>query len=369
MSTNLAPVLIIGAGQAGIALSSCLQRLQVPHVILERDRAFSSWHDRWDGFRTNTPNWMNTLPVLDTDRAPGNDARGFATREEMVAYFEECLEAVRPRLLTGVNVRRVIQGDDGTWSVHTDQEIYRARSVVVCTGAMTTPRIPALAGAIPSSVPRLHSSSYRNPEQIATGSVLLAGSGSSGMQICTLLAESGRFERIHLAVSNVLVLPRRILGVQVHRFLHRLGLFDVRKDSLRGRLMYARLGSRGDPIVRPTPRDVAKQHGVILHGRLTGVDGDTLTFADGSTLASEGLTVIWCTGFRADYGFIETRSPDAFSDSGYPNHVRGVVASAPGLFFVGLRYQYTAASHDIYGVGRDAEYVAREIRRVVSHTS
>jgi putative flavoprotein involved in K+ transport len=354
-------VIIVGAGQAGIALAFYLQRLGVPNVILERDRAFASWHNRWDGFRTNTPNWMNTLPVLGTSKVPGNDPRGFATRQELVDYFAQCLEAVCPRLTTGTSVHRIAQCEDDTWTVHTGRQVYKTRNAAVCTGAMSAPWRPRLSADIPSSVPQLHSSDYRKPEQIATKSVLLVGSGSSGMQICRLLVESGRFDAIHLATSNVLVLPRRILGVQIHRLLHLLGLFDVRKDSLLGKLMYSSL-SRGDPITRPDPRDMAAKHDVLLHGRLTSVDGDTLRFADGSALGTGDLTILWCTGFRADYSFIEARSEDAFmSGSGAPNHARGVVASAPGLYFVGLRYQHTVASHDIYGVGKDAEFVAEHI--------
>jgi putative flavoprotein involved in K+ transport len=355
-------VIIVGAGQAGVTLACSLQRLGIPHVILERDRAFASWHNRWDGFRANTPNWMNTLPVPGTSQVPGNDPRGFATRQELIDYFEQCVEAVRPRLTTGTSVHRIAQCEDGTWTVLAGRQVYQTRNVAVCTGAMSAPWRPPLSADIPSSVPQLHSSDYRKPEQIATKSVLLVGSGSSGIQICRLLVESGRFDAIHLATSNVLVLPHRILGVQIHRFLHLLGFFDVRKDSLRGKLMYAMLDSRGDPITRPDPRDMAAKHGVLLHGRLIGVDGDILRFADGSTLGTENLTILWCTGFRADYSFIEARSADAFMrGSGAPNHVRGVVAAAPGLYFVGLRYQYTVASHDIYGVGMDAEFVAEHI--------
>jgi putative flavoprotein involved in K+ transport len=355
-------VIIVGAGQAGITLACSLQRLGVPYVMLERDRAFASWHNRWEGFRANTPNWMNTLPVLGTSQVPGNDPRGFATRQELIDYFEQCLEAVRPRLTTGTSVDRIAQCEDGTWTVHAGRQVYQTRNVAVCMGAFFTPWRPPLSADIPSSVPQLHSSDYRKPEQIATKSVLLVGSGSSGIQICRLLAESGRFDAIHLATSDVLVLPRRILGVQIHRFLHLLGFFDVRRDSLRGKLMYASLGSRGDPITRPDPRDMAAKHGVLLHGRLTGVDGDTLRFADGSALATRDLTILWCTGSRTDYSFIEARSADAFMrGSGAPNHVRGVVDAAPGLYFVGLRYQYTVASHDIYGVGTDAKFVAEHI--------
>lgn len=361
---------VVGGGQAGISLSYYLQQQRIAHVVLERDRAFSSWRNRWDGFRTNTPNWMNTLPVLDASRLPSNDAARFATRDELVEYFDDCLAAVNPPLRTGVEVRRVVQRESGGWLVHATDRTYEARQVAICNGAMSAPRIPEAAAAIPAAVPQLHSSQYRNPEQIATRSVLLVGSGSSGLQICGLLAQSGRIERIHLAASNVLVLPARLLGIQTHRFLHFLGLFDVRKTSWLGRLMYSGLETRGDPVMRPAPADMARLYGVRLYGKFAGVEGSALRFADGQTLGLDDLTIVWCTGFRGDYAFIEPLDrATAFSDSGYPRHVRGVVAGASGLYFVGLRYQHTVASHDIYGVGRDAQYVADRMWRELSSLS
>jgi cation diffusion facilitator CzcD-associated flavoprotein CzcO len=149
--------------------------------------------------------------------------------------------------------------------------------------------------------------------------VLVVGSGSSGVQITSLLAESHRFETIHLAVSDVLVLPRHVLGVPIHRLVHAFGLFDIPARSGLGRRMYAGPEPRGDPIRRPHPKDLNRLYGVKLHGRLEAVDSEVFQFADGEVLPAEDMTVIWCTGYRGDYEMladmegvacaISTRSP------------------------------------------------------------
>jgi putative flavoprotein involved in K+ transport len=355
-------VLVIGAGQAGLSLSHFLRRNRVSHRVLERDRPFSSWHHRWDGFHANTPNWMNALPRSEAGVYPGKDRDGFATKQELLDYFDRYLLEVDPPLQVGCNVTAVRQDGDGAWEVTSKGMSYKARNVAICTGAMAAPRIPSAAAGIGPDVPQMHSSEYRNPAQLRTPEVLIVGSGSSGIQICKELCRSGRFSRIHLATSNVLVLPRHICGVQIHRFLHFLGFFQVRTQSMIGRLMYSRLETRGDPIVRPHPRDLARQYGVRVYGKVQGIENGRVRFADGQVLSTAGLTVLWCSGYRPDYGWIQnSRGPLPVDRRGYPIHDRGVVQGSDGLYFVGLRYQYTVASHDIYGVGRDAEYVAGHI--------
>lgn len=352
-------VVVVGGGQAGVMLSYYLGQRDVDHLVLERDRPFSAWKDRWDGFRTNTPNWMNTLPVLPKELVPSNDPLVFGTGDEMVEYLDMCLAAVAPPLQTGTNVQRISRASD-IWEVETDDVTYRSKCVAMCNGAMSKPTTPAAARAIPQSVAQIHSSEYRHPEQIKTGSVLVVGSASSGVQICRLLCESERFEQIHMSVSKVTVLPEKILGVQTHRFIHALGLFDVRSRSMIGRLMYSNLENRGDPIMRPTPEDLAKTHGVQLFSRFEGVEGSSLIFRDGQSLSMDDLTIVWCTGFRGDYSMLD-ESVDVLNGNGAPVHDRGVARAAPGLFFVGLRHQHTVASHDIYGVAKDADYVADRI--------
>lgn len=362
-------MIVVGGGQAGLCLSHSLQERAIGHLVLERDVAFSAWRNRWDGFRANTPNWMNRLPFADPALLPSEDPDGFATAPELVAYLETCRAAVNPPLVTGVEVRRIAPAGAG-WSVTTGRNAYFARSVAVCSGAMAAAKLPPGAETVPASVPQIHSSQYRGPAQIGTGSVLVVGTGSSGVQIGRLLCETGGFDRVHFARSKVLVLPRHILGAPTHRVIHAFGLFDVRASSTMGRFMHSSLETKGDPIMRPTPADLRRSHGAEVHGRFAGFADGRVRFADGGSLAADDLTILWCSGFRPDYALVDL--PDrsaAFHPSGHPKHVRGIVDAAPGLYFVGLRYQHTVASHDIYGVARDAEHVAGAIRAGLGRTA
>lgn len=354
-------VIVIGAGQAGISLSYYLQQEGVSHVVLERDRAFSSWHCRWDGFHANTPAWMNTLPIL-PQVMPGGDRDEFVSREELIDYFARCLDLVDPPIRAGTEVTRVTQVDHSLWHVETADHLYESRAVAICTGALSTQKIPAIIETIPPGVTQIYSMDYRRPDQISTDNVLVVGSGSSGVQICQLLGESRRLKSLHLAVSNVMALPRHVLGIPAHRFFHIFRMFDWRVDTLRGKMMSSNLGSTGFPITRPRPKDLQKNLGVELHGRLVGANERELLFDDDSSLSCDDLSIVWCTGLRADYGFIELQSPnEVFDSDGRPIHVRGVAPAAPGLYFVGLLFQYTVASHDIYGVARDARHVAEHM--------
>lgn len=355
---------VIGGGQAGICLSYYLRKERVDHLVFERDRPFASWRNRWEGFCTNTPNWMNTLPLADPQPSLAEDPDGFAPRDELVRYFDACLDATKPPLLTGTEVKRVARQNDGAWLIETNEDCYMARAVAICNGAMSVPRLPRSANNLPQSVPNLHSSQYRSPGQITTGQVLVVGTASSGVQITRLLCESARFAKVHVALSKVLVLPKKILGFPIHRVIHRLGLFDVQTRSTMGRLLYSNLEGRGDPIMRPTPDDLQRQFDLDLRGRFAGVEDGTIRFADGTGLPTDDLTVIWCTGFQPDYRFLEIGNREtAFHPSGHPKHIRGISDALPGLCFVGLRYQHTVASHDIYGVADDARFVAEAIRR------
>lgn len=355
-------VVIVGGGQAGICLSHFLQQRRISHVVLERDRPFSAWYHRWDGLRANTPNWMNTLPGIDQAIFPGSNAAGFATKQELTDYFESYLRATRPPITNGVEVERIVHAETGHWRLTTNGRNFESKNVVVCTGPMSEPRVPAEAAEIPDHVHQMHSIDYRRPDSIHARTVLVVGSGSSGTQICKELGASGRFEQVFLAQSKVLVLPCHVFGIQVHRFLHAFGLFDIRTTSWLGKLMYSGLEQKGDPIVSPTPRDLARTYNVKLLGRFTGADGDSLLFTDGQAIDGRGLTILWCTGFGYDYSWIEVEGRErAFDKHGYPIHTRGVVTGARGLYFLGLRYQHTVASHDIYGVGRDARYLAEYI--------
>jgi len=351
---------IIGAGQAGISTSFLLQQRQISHIVLEKDRAFSEWYGRWDSFHMNTANFMNALPGEAVEFAPGASRNAQGTKADAIRYFEAYLSAVDPHLQEGLEVASISQESDNFWRVIAGESTYEAQNVVICTGALRHPKIPPIAAQLPETVPQMHSREYRNPEQIDTAHVLIVGSGSSGVQICEELARSERFDTVTFAVSGVQILPLEIMGIPILPLVKRLGFLDLRAKSWFGKSLAK--ADRGYPTFPPSPDQLAGRYGVELVGKVSGVDGDRLQCSDGRLVPLESLSVVWCTGFREKHDFIELANRDrAFDESGRPIHDRGAVSAAPGLYFVGLVYQHTLFSQDIYGVGRDAEHVAQHI--------
>ena len=175
---------VVGGGPAGIAVSYFLQQNQITHILLEKDRAFSEWYKRWDSFHMNTANWMNSLPGAEIEFAPGASRDALGTKLEALGYFESYLTTVNLPLQEFTEVTSIKQSRDGSWIVASSDSTYTTRNVVVCTGTLRRPKIPSIATELPKTVPQLHSSEYRNPEQIKSKHVLVVGSGNSGIQIC-----------------------------------------------------------------------------------------------------------------------------------------------------------------------------------------
>lgn len=186
------------------------------------------------------------------------------------------------------------------------------------------------------------------------------GSGNSGVQICEDLTRSGRFDNITFSVSGNLVIPSKIVGISINTLMKWFRLLDLKPNSWLGRKLVQ--ANKGDPTTPPSPEQLAEAFGVDLVGRVTGLDQAGIRCSDGRTVPLETLSVVWCTGFQARYDFIEPLDRDeVFDEAGQPVHERGLVTTAPGLYFVGLRFQYTVASQAIYGMGRDAQFVAQHI--------
>ena len=349
--------IVIGGGQAGITLSYFLQQRGIEHLVLERDRAFSAWHNCWDSFQLNTANWMNTLPGMQKPFAPHKAWYDTATREEALDYFCAYRQMVNPPLKEGVTVTQVAEGEN-TWHVHTDTKTYHTTNVAICTGHAARPFVPDIAKKLPPSILQLHSSAYRNPDQITTANVLIVGSGSSGIQICLDLAQSDQFENLSFALSGNGVVPWSILGIPIGVFSRLLPIFEIQQPSLIGRRI-AHQWQGGDPAMAPSPRWLSKHYGVQRVGRVIDADHRGIVCANGKIISLKDLTVLWCTGFRPDYAFIRVHHPESAFDKNGPIHTRGVCI--PGLFFVGLKFQHTVGSHLLRGVGRDAEYIAQKI--------
>ncbi len=356
-------VAIVGGGQAGLSLSHFLSRAGIDHAVLERDRAFSAWHGRWDSFRMNTANWMNQLAGCDARFAPDQRWYDIADRKAVLNYLDRYLAGGSFPIREGVNVHRVTESDDG-WKCETTAGVFHVRAVVACTGIASHPKIPTFANDLPSQTLQLHSSQFRNAHQIEARNVMVVGSGSSGIQICEDLVRSNRFENVWLATSGNKVLPWRVAGIPIGVLSRITGVFNVR----RGSLLWKRLGfdpSRGDIAMAPSPEALAKQFGVRLTERIEGQNDNHLVAKCGNKIPLDDLQIIWCTGFRPRYDWIQIeRRSDVFDDErpllGQPRHQRGVTARK-GLYFLGLKFQHSVGSHLLYGVGRDAEYLAGKI--------
>lgn len=324
--------LVIGAGQAGLAAGHYLKRAGVRFALLDGGGEIgSAWKERWDSLRLFTPARYNGLPGMpfpgERYSLPGKDD----VAEYLKAYAKRFDLPVRLRCRV-----RSLRRDAGVYVVEDEKgEILKARSVIVATGANQRPYVPAFARELRPEVVQLHSSGYRRPSQIPSGSVLVVGAGNSGAQIALELAEAGR--RVTLSGPDTGSLPRRFLGRDIYDWLWPTLMRPSVDSALGRRLMRGRLFA-GDPLV--------------------GLSTGNLKRTGRTTRVPEGfVAVIWCTGFRPDFGWIEL---PAFGLDGYPLHRRGIVPSVPGLGFVGMRYQYRFGSALLGGVGEDAEYVVSQ---------
>lgn len=408
MPVETTDTLVIGAGQAGLAMSEHLTQAGVPHLVLERDRIAERWRSaRWDSLVANGPAWHDRFPGMtfdEVDPAVGPD--DFPHKEVVAAYLEAYARRFHAPVRTGVEVLSVerLEGRAG-FRVETSQGVIEAQRVVAATGPFQKPVIPPV---IPgdAGVAQVHSSDYRNPDQLAPGAVLIVGAGSSGVQIADELRRAGR--TVHLSVGPHDRPPRSYRGRDFCWWLGVLGKWDMAAPRPgTEHVTIAVSGARGGETI--DFRRLA-QEGMILLGRTEGYADGRLIFAgdlvtnlnngdanhDGLLdeadayverngldlpqdpqarrrwpdaecivnpireldLASAGIaTVIWATGFSADYGWMRI---DAFDERGRPVHQRGVSVE-PGVYFLGLPWQSRRGSSFIWGVWHDARHIAEQI--------
>jgi putative flavoprotein involved in K+ transport len=404
MTTEEVEVVVVGGGQAGVAMSEHLGGCGVPHLVLERHRIAERWRtERWDSLVANGPVWHDRFPGMEyLDLDP--DA--FASKEQVADYFTAYAEKIGAPVRCGVEVTsaRRHTGRPG-FRVETSEGTIDARFVVAATGPFQQPVIPPIVpdGAVPL---QLHSSAYHNPEQLPQGAVLVVGAGSSGVQIADELRRSGR--HVHLSVGPHDRPPREYRGRDFCWWLGVLGLWDAETPPLGAEhVTIAVSGARGGHTV--DFRALAAG-GIELVGRTASFDRGILRFApdladnmargDASylslldaadayverngldlpeepearilgpdpacvteprrelDLADAGVTsIIWATGFSSDYSWLQV---DAFDENGRPRHRRGV-SSEPGVYFLGLPWLSRRGSSFIWGVWHDAKHVVDHI--------
>jgi putative flavoprotein involved in K+ transport len=342
---------IIGGGQAGLTAGYYLSKQDRSFVILDaNERIGDAWRNRWDSLRLFTPACFSSLPGL---RLPA-PAWSFVTKDGLADYLEGYAERFELPVRTGISVDRLSKVN-GRFVVSAGELRFEAENVVVATGAHQIPKVPAFAPELDPRIVQLHSSDYRNPAQLQEGDVLLVGAGNSGAELAVDLSPTHRCWLAGPKTGEIPVrhgtLPARF-GFRVFRFLgHRV----LRVDTPIGRKLGPKLIAHGDPLIRTKLKDLVAA-GVEHVPRVVGVRDGLPVLEDDRVL--EVSNVVWCTGFRTDFRWIDL---PVFGEDGQPLHYRGVVESEPGLYFLGLVFLYSLSSDVLPSRGRDAEHIAKHI--------
>jgi putative flavoprotein involved in K+ transport len=338
-------VAVIGGGQAGLAIGYYLRQKGRRFVIFERAGELApAWRERWDSLTLFTPRRYSALPGLPF---PGNPD-GYPTRDEVIAYLESYAETFELPVELSCEVEQLERGDDGRFLLVVGGRTIIADQVAVATGPFQTPYVPKLAEKLAPDLVQTHAVGYRNPEDVPQGKVLVVGGGNTGFQIAKELSAT---HTVALSIgSRQKPLPQRLLGRDLFWWLTKARILNKTVDSRLGRKLSTR-----DTLIGSSPRELTKRYGVELKSRLIDADGRKIRLEDGSELEVD--VVIWATGYRPDYAWIKLPILD---ERGRPRHRRGVT-DAPGLYFLGLTWQYTRGSALIGFIEDDAEFIAAKI--------
>jgi putative flavoprotein involved in K+ transport len=343
-SDNHVDVAVVGGSQAGLAMGYYLRELGRRFVILERaDSIAPAWRERWDSLTLFTPRRYSALPGLPF---PG-DPDGYPTRDEVIEYLERYEETLELPIELNSEVRR-LSHEDGRFVLELDGRTVTVDQVVVATGPFQTPFVPKVAEQLDPKVSQVHSTGYRGPSGVPEGTVLVVGGGNTGFQIAKELSAT---HKVVLSVgSKQKPLPQRIAGRDLFWWLTKTHLlFTTVESRLGSKLQYR------DTLIGSSPRELTRRHGVELKSRATAASGRTVSFDDGSELEVDA--VIWATGYRPDYSWIDVPVLDAEARL---QHRRGVT-DVPGLYFLGLTWQWTRGSALIGWVKDDAAFLAERI--------
>lgn len=335
---------VIGAGQAGLAVGYHLARQGANFVIVDAGPEVGHvWRSRWDSLRLFTPAGFSGLPGMGFPGSPDT----YPGKDDVADYLQAYASRFRLPVLLDTRVSRLGRRD-GRYVLSTPHGELSAGQVVIATGPFHTPYVPAVAAGAEPGMTQLHSAHYRRPDQLPAGRTLVVGGGNSGFQIAEELAAT---RGVDLAVGQRLPsLPQRVLGRDLFWWLSRIGAMKVNLDTRMGRRM-----SERDFLIGSSPRR-ARDSGVTFRGRLLELSGRRARFADGGEVEVDGI--VWATGYRPDYSWLDI--PGVVGDGGVPVHRRGLTIS-PGLYFVGLTWQRTRGSALIGFVHEDAAFIATQV--------
>ena len=337
-------VVVIGAGQSGLAMGYFLRRQGRSFVILDAAESIgAAWRSRWESLTLFTPRRYNSLPGLPF---PG-DPDGYPNRDEVIAYLEQYAETLELPIELNSPVRK-LTAENGRFVLEVDGRKITADQIVVATGPFQTPWVPEVASRLDPEVFQTHSTGYRKPSDVPEGTVLVVGGGNTGFQIAKELSAT---HEVRLSVgSRQKPLPQRLLGRDLFWWLTKSRLLYTTVESRLGRRIQDR-----DTLIGSSPRELTRRYEVELQPRVVDADGRTVRFADGSEVEVDA--VIWATGYRPDYSWIDLPVLDS---DGRLRHRRGVT-DVPGLYFLGLTWQHTRGSALLGWVKDDAQFIADQV--------
>lgn len=333
-------VLIIGAGQAGLALAKELSATELNYLLVDgNSRTGDSWRQRYDALTLFTPRAFSALPGLPLS----GDQDGYATRDEFADYLETYAQHFQFPIRLGVKVNRLEKTTEGFLIKLENGDRVSSQSVIIATGPFQVPKVPKLAKQLPADLPQFTAATYKNPSQLPAGTILVVGDGATGRDIASelsathlVLLATGRARRL---------LPERILSRSIWWWLDKLGILRVSTNSLLGKYL-----RKVDPFpARGRDSNSLRQKGVRIQKYVTAIDGQNVQFANGDTAVIDA--VIWATGYHDDTGWVAL--PEVIDNAGNFIHKAGV-SPLPNLYFIGRSWQRTRASALITGVADDA---------------
>jgi putative flavoprotein involved in K+ transport len=342
--------LVIGGGQAGLAIGHELAARDVPFLIVDANSEVGAvWRSRWDSLRLFTSSQYNNLPGM---AFPGPSAK-YPRKDEVADFLGAYARQFDLPVQLDTEITSLAR-ENGAYVARSNGEEIRARQVVIATGPFHVPFIPPIADQLDSQLPQIHSADYRNPDGLPRGRTLVVGAANSGQQIALELSQS---RPVDIAVGERLkTLPQRPFGRDVWWWLSLVRLPKVTLESRLGQRL-----SQRDVVIGGGLRELERT-GVTVRPRVAGGSGRTVTFDDDSSAEYEAI--VWATGFRVDHSWIEI--PEIKDERGHIRHMRGVTDS-PGLCLLGMTWQYTRTSALLGWVGNDAAYLADRIE-ATKHT-
>ncbi|CAN5665615.1 NAD(P)/FAD-dependent oxidoreductase [soil metagenome] len=343
--------LVIGGGQAGLAMGYQLSRRDLTYKIIDANpRVGDAWRNRWDSLRLFTPNRLNRLPGMPF---PGYHW-GFASKNEWADYLESYARKFGLEVETGIRVERLTHEGDHFVATSGDRR-FEADNVVVAMSSWQRPRLPDYASELDPGIVQFHVAEYKNPGQLQEGSVLVVGAGNSGAEVAIEVARTHEVLLSGPSTGAIPFRPESVVARVLMPFIGRIIFHRVLTLSTPiGRKVRSKMISTGEPLIRVKPKDLAAA-GVERVARVTGVENGSPQLEDGRTV--DVTNVVWCTGFHPGFSWIDlpVLGPQE------PLHKRGIVESEPGLYFIGLKFLYSVSSEQIHGIGRDADRIARRI--------